>query len=141
MSKILVVDDDELDLREQAKFSGVNGATVTTAMSGHEAIEKIKAEDFEFVVTDLNMETPYAGLEVLRAAKDKDKFTEVILITGKRTQAISVLAMSLGAYDYIEKQKEYFEKGSSNKESLEKLRIQVGKALEDRSLKLAERGE
>jgi DNA-binding NtrC family response regulator len=132
MSQILVVDDDQRYLKRLVDASQASGAQITTAVSGDEAIRNIQSQDFDVVVTDLAMETPDAGLEVLRAAKDKDKFTQVILITHMGTKAISVLAMSLGAYDYIEKR-------SRKTDSLAKLRIQVGKALEYRELKLAAR--
>ena len=46
-----------------------NGFEVETAGSGREALQKLKAEIFQVVISDLRMETPDAGREVIRCAK------------------------------------------------------------------------
>src|SRR5664280_758711 len=103
MTRILVVDDKPKTRGLLAEAAHVSGAEVVTAESAKEAIQKIAQETFDVVLTDMKMETPEAGLEVLKAAKAKDVYTQVIVITAYGTPRISVETMSWGAFDYIEK--------------------------------------
>lgn len=103
MTRILVVDDKPKTRKHLAEAAHVSGADVATAGSAEEAIQEIARETFDVVVTDLQMETPKAGLEVLKAAKAKDIYTQVIVITAYGEPQISVETMSLGAFDYLEK--------------------------------------
>jgi len=54
------------------------------------------------VVTDLRME-PLSGIDVLRRVKEQLPRTEVILMTAYATVDSAVMAMKLGAFDYITK--------------------------------------
>ena len=68
-ARVLVVDDEPSILFTfQAILEG-NGFEVETASSGREALQKLKAEIFQVVISDLRMETPNAGREVIRCAK------------------------------------------------------------------------
>jgi DNA-binding NtrC family response regulator len=103
MIRILVVDDDPDQLDNLKWAADPQGREVVTAQSATDAIREIKEKDFDVVVTDLGMETMRSGLDVLRAAKERNVFTQVIVITAFGTPAISVEAMKLGAFDYIER--------------------------------------
>jgi len=104
MSRILVVDDKPKARGLLAEAAAqVSGAQVETAGSAEEAIRKLSVATFDVVITDLQMETPRAGLDVLQAAKAKDVYTQVIVITAYGTPQTSVETMSLGAFDYLEK--------------------------------------
>jgi DNA-binding NtrC family response regulator len=105
MFKILVV-DDEPELRSQLEWAARgenNGQEVVAAESGEQAIHLIQQQDFDVIVTDLKMETDGAGLNVLKAAKEKDIYTQVIVVTAYGTPEISVETMRLGAFDYLER--------------------------------------
>jgi DNA-binding NtrC family response regulator len=103
MVKILVV-DDEPDLRTQLEWTARGEKReVMAAASGEQAIQLIQLHDFDVIVTDLRMETEEAGLDVLRAAKEKDIYAQVILVTHYGTPEVSVKAMRLGAFDYLER--------------------------------------
>jgi two-component system response regulator HydG len=73
------------------------------------------------VITDLRM-GEYDGIEVLRAIKEAQPMTEVIVMTAYGTIESAVEAMRVGAFDYI--QKPFTE---------QELIVKVSKALESRS--------
>lgn len=103
MTRILVVDDDP-DQRDNLEWAArAPGREVVTAQSAREAAEKISGNNFDVVVTDLQMDGEEAGLEVLRAAKEKNGDTQTILCTAYGTRKISLAALRLGVFDYLER--------------------------------------
>ena len=68
-ARVLVVDDELSILITFQAILEANGFDVETASSGKEAMEKLKAEIFQVVISDLRMETPDAGRDVIRCAK------------------------------------------------------------------------
>jgi len=129
MVKILVVDDETM-LRDQLQRAAEGkGRDVVGAESGEQATDMIQRNVFDVIVTDLKMETDEAGLEVLKAAKEKDIFTQVIVITSYGTPEISVRTMRLGAFDYLER-------NAPDTDALEMVRHKIKLALEFREAKL-----
>jgi two-component system response regulator HydG len=99
--RLLVVDDKENFLKLFVKmFSPAH--EVVTASDGLEALQKVVAQPFDVVLTDIRM--PRAdGFEVLRTVKQRWPETEVVMVTGHGSIASAVDAMRQGAYDYLEK--------------------------------------
>ena len=103
MAKILVV-DDEPELRSDLEWAARGERReVIAAESVEHAIKLIQQHCFDVIVSDLRMEGDTIGLDVLRAAKKKDVYTQVIVVTAYGTPEISVKAMQLGAFDYLER--------------------------------------
>jgi DNA-binding NtrC family response regulator len=103
MTKILVVDDHPT-LRRQLKWEARGeDREILEAESAEQALQLIQKHDFAVVVTDLRLEDERSGLDVLRAAKEKDIYTQVILVTAYGSPEISVETMRLGAFDYLER--------------------------------------
>ncbi|MGQ9653234.1 MAG: sigma-54-dependent transcriptional regulator [Thermodesulfobacteriota bacterium] len=101
-TRVLVAEDDGPVRASIVEFLEEDGFTVTQASTGEEALEEIKRENFDLVVTDLKM--PGAdGLEVLRAIQRDIPQTLGILITGFGTIQSAVQAMKLGAFEYLQK--------------------------------------
>jgi len=100
--RMLVVDDRENMRVLLADTFTEKGFDVQTAADGEEAIALIDQEQFEVVITDLNMPGK-DGIAVLRASKAVNPDTEVIIFTAYGTIASAVEAMRFGAYDYITK--------------------------------------
>ncbi|MCX8053671.1 MAG: response regulator, partial [Armatimonadetes bacterium] len=71
------------------------GYTVVTAESQADGIEAIKTHSppYDVVVTDMVMESPTSGLEVLQAALTTDVFSEVIVLTAYGNVANAVECM------------------------------------------------
>lgn len=100
--KALVVDDDvvtldlfEFELRSQ-------GLEVSLASSGQKGLELLEKEEFDVVLTDLNM-PDINGIEMVRRSKQLQPETEVIIVTGDDSTERAVSAIQAGAFDYIVK--------------------------------------
>lgn len=135
MTKILVVDDiDELRDDLEDMVGREKGREVFSASSAKQAIEIIQKQNIDLVITDLLMEAETAGLDVLKAAKEKDVLTQVILVTGHQKTEIGVQAMRMGAYDFIER-------NTPSINYLIMLQEKIPLALEFRGLKKSERNK
>lgn len=100
--KILVV-DDEKDICKALEFLlRSEGYAVTLAYSGEEAIEKMKKESFDVVITDLKMDK-LDGVAVLEKAKELSSDTAVVIMTAFASVESAVATMKKGASDYIVK--------------------------------------
>jgi two-component system response regulator HydG len=95
---------------------------VDEASNSAEACDKVDADSFDIVLTDLKL-GPASGIAVLRHTKEAAPLTEVIVMTAYGTVESAVEAMRLGAYDYI--QKPFSE---------EELLVKVQKSVEKRRL-------
>src|SRR5215467_2191836 len=97
-TRVLVV-DDERSMRELlAIMLKQAGHDVTVADGGEQAIELIKNEPFDLVITDLRMRK-VDGIAVLRAAKEPSPSTGVLVVTAFGSKEKAVEAKKLGAYD------------------------------------------
>ena len=97
------------------------------ASSGAEGVEKIaKAEHpYDVVVTDMSMDQPNTGLDILNAAFTRDLFAEVIVMTAYGNVGNAVECMRRGAFDYIEK-------NSPGVDAYEVLAMKIDQAMERR---------
>ncbi len=101
-ARVLVV-DDEKSMRDLLAITLQRaGYDVTVADGGETAIEAIRRDQFDAIITDLRM-PKVDGLQVLRSAKDLSPETAVIMVTAVASTETAVEAMKLGAYDYITK--------------------------------------
>ncbi|MCG6919273.1 MAG: sigma-54 dependent transcriptional regulator [Deltaproteobacteria bacterium] len=102
MANILVV-DDENSMREFLEIMlSKEGYQVATAAGGGEAIDLLKKNSFDLVITDIRMKE-IDGLEVLKRCKELHPNTIVILISAYASTSTAVEAMKWGAYDYLPK--------------------------------------
>ncbi|HEY3296156.1 MAG TPA: response regulator [bacterium] len=98
--KVLLVDDDPLVLAGFKEILARAGYVVTPVFSGREALEKIEAESFDVILTDLLMPR-VSGLDVVRFAAEKNSDAVVIVVTGYASVRSAVEALRLGAHDYL----------------------------------------
>lgn len=99
---LLVVDDEPTILDALSRDLSCTGAKITTAASGEEAIAKINNDCFDLVTTDLVMPM-LDGLQIVKAAKQKNLQTMVIILTGYGALESAVDAFRLGADDFLQK--------------------------------------
>lgn len=94
--RILVV-DDEASIRDLcARVLQRAGFAVVTAGGGEEAVDRLSAETFDAVISDIRM-PGVSGLEVLDAAKRAQPEIRVVLITGFGTPQTLERARHSGA--------------------------------------------
>jgi DNA-binding NtrC family response regulator len=82
--------------------------SVLAVESGDEAIARTDEEEFDVALVDIFM-PGRDGLETLREIKLKRPLTEVILLSGKGTNAIAIEGMQCGAYDFLTKPLDFAE--------------------------------
>ena len=95
---------------------------VDEAAEGDQGCDRGATGAYDVVLTDLRMGSK-DGIDVLRAVKDAQPLSEVIVMTAYGTIESAVEAMRLGAFDYI--QKPFTE---------QELLVKVAKALDNRRL-------
>jgi len=120
-ARVLVVEDAATLRRGIVRALEESWGEVHEAESGDAAIARLgdrDAEPYDVVVTDLRL--PGAdGLAVLRAARDRDARTAVLLMTAFGSIESAVEAMRIGAFDFVQKPFE-----------LEQLEARVARAVE-----------
>jgi two-component system response regulator (stage 0 sporulation protein F) len=101
-ASILVVDDEENAREGLSKILSKEGYKVETAANGKEAIDNLKRQRYELVITDMRMPL-MDGFEVLREIKKMDENIGVIMITAYGEVESYLEAMNMGAFEYINK--------------------------------------
>lgn len=106
--KILVVDDEEI-IRETLSFVLKNeGFQVVEADNGKTALEYIRKDYFDLIITDLEM-PGVKGLDLLEEVKKISIQTSVIIITAYGSLETAIKALRNGASDYLLKPIEFDE--------------------------------
>ena len=121
--KILIVDDEPIARDNLDHILQKDGYLTLLAEDGQQAIDILKQEEVDLVLTDLRMKGR-DGMAVLAEAKILWPSTEVIVITGYASVDTAVAAMRQGAYHYI-----------SKPFKIDELRVIVEKALEKNLLR------
>lgn len=101
-AKILVVDDEQSNIEVMEKILSKEAYAVVTAKQASIALNTLRRQKFDLVVTDLRM-PGVSGLELLRAIRKEDTSIPVILLTAYGTVEDAVEAMKLGAVDFLSK--------------------------------------
>jgi signal transduction histidine kinase len=122
-SKILVVDDEQSVATTIKAILQLDGNEVTAVTSGKEALDLLKAQEFDVVLTDLRLDD-LDGIEILRETQKLWPDTVSIMLTGYASLESAVTALRSGAYDYLIKPSD-----------VDELRATVGRALERRRLR------
>jgi len=99
---ILVV-DDELSMRELLEvLLAKEGYKVTCAKNGRDAISMIKKTVYDLLLCDIRL-GDITGIDVLKALREENQDTVVIMISAYASTEAAVEAMNEGAYDFVPK--------------------------------------
>ena len=121
--RILIV-DDEPSMREMLRIVlRRDGYDVQLATSGREAIEQLRQNNFDLLLSDIKM-PDVSGVDVLRAAKEINREVVAFMMTAYASTSTAVEAMRLGAVDYFTKPF-----------SMDELRLKIRQHLESHRLK------
>ena len=105
--KILIIEDEALITKSLQRLLNKHNYDVTIAYTGAEAIDRVKEQDFNLIVSDIRMPL-MDGIETIKAIRQhlseqgKDSIPE-ILITGYADEAKYQEALDLKVADYIYK--------------------------------------
>lgn len=100
--RILVVDDEQAVRDLLSKTLTMADYDVDAADDGPSAIEKMRAVEYDLLITDLKM-PGMDGLSVIREARKLAADLRVIIITGYSTEASAIEAINLGVSGYLTK--------------------------------------
>jgi DNA-binding NtrC family response regulator len=101
--RILIVDDDRETCRLIAELIGGPGRVIADATSARDALDQIRAQHFDLVISDINLNARESGLDVLKAVKATNPGGQVVLISAFGTLDTAVAAVRAGAFDYVSK--------------------------------------
>ncbi len=101
-ANILVVDDEKDICMALHIILKKEGYSVKEAYNGEQALDLIKRENFDIIMTDIKMEK-IDGFEVLKQARQISPESSVVMMTAFASVVSAVEAMRAGATDYITK--------------------------------------
>jgi DNA-binding NtrC family response regulator len=99
---ILVVDDEPYSLFGICQILKDEGFNTISAKNGKEALEKLKTDPINIVITDERM-PDLSGMDLLSEVKKIDRQISVILITAYGSVSMAVEALKKGASYFFEK--------------------------------------
>ena len=100
--KILVVEDDPSILRGLQLNLSMEGYTVRSAMDGEAGLALARSEGPDLLLVDI-MLPKVGGLDLIRALRESDRDTPILILSAKGQEADKVIGLQLGADDYIVK--------------------------------------
>jgi len=102
MKNILLVEDDpEITKLLQLHYKEPNYALTATA-SGSAGLEKALNGNFDLIILDLTL-PDMDGMEVCKGIRDHKVSSAILMLTSKSEEIDKVLALELGADDYVTK--------------------------------------
>ncbi len=99
---ILIIDDEETQLKSLSSFLSRRKYTVYTASSGPEGYEIAQKNQLDLVFTDYRM-PEWSGYDVVTKIKDLNPELDIIVMTAFGNINDAVEIMKAGAYDYLTK--------------------------------------
>jgi PAS domain S-box-containing protein len=109
--RVLIVDDDValLEALPETLRLRMNGIHIDTSASAADALERIEANEYDAIVSDIKM-PGMDGLALLSEIKRRSPKTPTLLITGHGEHDLAVQALRGGAYDFVAKpiDRDYF---------------------------------
>ena len=123
MSKILIIDDDELLSNMLSRFIRRMEHDVTSALTLEDGLKEVSTGVFDVVFLDVNLPDG-SGLDVIPVIRKQPSPPEIIIITGEGDPDGAELAIKSGAWAYIEKPL-----------SMENVELQLARALQYRKEK------
>jgi len=98
--KILVVDDEQSMTQFLSIVLRKEGYQVVTVNNGKEALDKVRGETFDVVITDIKM-PGMDGIQLLTGIKKHDATLPVVIMTAYASQQSAIDAVNMGAFQYL----------------------------------------
>ncbi len=102
--KVLLVDDNELNLEMATGLLELEGLVVETATNGQEALDRLNTGHYDCVLMDYQMPV-MDGLEATRRIREQEGFRDlpIIAMTANAMKGAAADVMASGMNDYIPK--------------------------------------
>jgi len=101
-ARVLIVDDESAQMKALCETLTIEGYATTGFVSGQRALDVLRQQEFDLLLTDLMM-PGIDGLQLLREARELAPDLVCVMMTGHATIDTAVKAMQAGALDYIVK--------------------------------------
>ena len=82
LKKILYVEDEESIRMALDEYFTILGYSVVTAEEGNQALNLMKSEKFDLIITDINMPNGMGGIELINKIAEIDKNIPIVAISG-----------------------------------------------------------
>jgi DNA-binding NtrC family response regulator len=102
MPRILVVDDDAATCAFLEELLEAPDRHFVSVQHPDRALKEMQSGSFDLLISDINLNAPRSGLDLLRRFK-ADHGAPVVLISGFGTLETAIEAVRAGAFDYISK--------------------------------------
>lgn len=102
LRKVLVVDDDPVVGKSFNRVLSGKGYAVITASTGQEALDKLDAEDYDVVFTDIKM-PGMSGLDMAEQLKQRHPWLPVVIVTGYGSPDNEARAEAAGVSGFLRK--------------------------------------
>jgi len=102
LHKVLVVDDDPVVGKSFDRVLSGKGYAVITAVNAQEALNKLDAEDYDVVFTDIKM-PGMSGLEMAEQVKQRRPWLPVVIVTGYGSPDNEARAHAAGVSGFLRK--------------------------------------
>jgi len=121
---VLIVDDEPAVASVLGRSLEISGFRVTQVTSAEDALEHLRKDSFEAIITDLHMPR-MQGDELLRRVRAIDESAAVILITAAGDLQCAVRCLQEGASDYIAKPFDLKDVGARLQNALERRALEL----------------
>lgn len=101
-TRLLIVDDEPTIVQILSTLLADQGYEIATALSGEAALEQMKLQPVDVLVTDICMDG-MTGFDLMEATRELDRHMRVIVITAHDSYDMISSALRYGAYDYLTK--------------------------------------
>lgn len=119
---IHIIDDEPIIHEILSQLLTSEGYEVEVSSSGEEALEKLQSQAFDLTLLDLLM-PGIDGLETLKSIRKIDPQALIIIITAYASVESAIVAIKMGAFDYIQKPFKHDELLLTIKRALEHRRL------------------
>jgi two-component system alkaline phosphatase synthesis response regulator PhoP len=102
MKNILLVEDDQQITTLLNLHLNSPTHTLTSFGRGQDALKNIERNEYDLIILDV-MLPDISGLSICKKLRDQDNHTPIIMLTSRSDESDKVLALEMGADDYITK--------------------------------------
>lgn len=105
IKSVLIVDDQDIFLQGMAKLFTKSGYHIQLAPTYDDALRELQSQP-ELAIIDINLSDDRTGIDLLKHINHTYPTMYTIMLSGLRNQALAHQSLSLGAFDYIDKEED-----------------------------------
>ncbi len=100
--RVLIVEDDPVFANSVLRLLAMAKIDAASALTGLEALARLKVETFDLALVDINL-PDMTGHQVIQSIKEADLNLHTIVVSGETEINVAILALRLGALDFVRK--------------------------------------